>query len=88
MFAHNSLAGLVAKVALATAYVLAVAVGEWVWETSGDGGGLLPDAFSQGALLFVRFRDEVCTFTNVFVGDGAIRVASRCSEDHGGGGSR
>jgi hypothetical protein len=88
MFVRDSFAGLLAKVALVVVYALAVAIGQWEVAVSSDDSGFLQNAFRQGTQLHVRFGDEVCTFTNLFVGDGAIRVASRCSDVHGDGGSR
>jgi hypothetical protein len=65
------------------AYVLAVGIGE---RAAGSPG--VQNGFADATQLYVRFSDEVCMITNVFVGDGAIRVAASCASIHGLGDER
>jgi hypothetical protein len=61
------------------AYVLAVALGELATASSTGDWHFPRNGFDAATQLYVKFSSEICTFTNVFVGDGAIRVAADCT---------
>lgn len=86
MFSEHRRLGLFERLLLVAAYVLAVVVGERAAGAPGGGWELLQNGFAEANQLYVMFNDEVCMFTNVFVGDGAIRVAANCTEFVGDGG--
>ena len=83
MFKKAPRTGMFERVAFIAAYVLAVALGEHAAGSPGDDWEQLKTGLAEATQLYVRFSDEVCMFTNVFVGDGAIRVAANCALIHG-----
>ncbi|MGF6508349.1 hypothetical protein [Paraburkholderia sp. 32] len=86
MFIQRPRSGMFERLVLVAAYVLAVVVGERAAAAPGEGWGFMQNGFVEAIKLRVIFRDEVCMFTNVFVGDGATRVAASCTKVMGNGG--
>ncbi|MFM0019490.1 hypothetical protein [Paraburkholderia azotifigens] len=86
MFSQRPRTGKFERLLLVAAYVLAIAIGERAAVSPGGDWQFLRNGFAEAIRLYVMFSDEACLFNNVFVGDGAIRVAASCTEVAGDGG--
>ena len=85
MFSQRPRTGKFERLVLVAAYVLAIAIGERAAVSPGGDGQFLRNGFAEATRLYVMFNDEVCLFTNIVVGDGAIRVAASCDVIRGPG---
>ncbi len=80
MFGNRPHSRMFERLVLIAAYVLAIAIGERATASPDGDWQFLRNGFVEATQLYVRFSDGVCKFTNVFVGDGAIRVAADCTK--------
>ncbi|MFP3554117.1 hypothetical protein SB861_25920 [Paraburkholderia sp. SIMBA_049] len=85
MFSQRPRRGKFERLVFVAVYVLAIAIGERAGVSPGGDWQFLRNGFAEATRLYVMFSDEACLFNNVFVGDGAIRVATSCAVIHGPG---